>query len=529
MKLNRPKRTWLPSIISGICLWLSPFVVFLRFQDYSLWHLEIWIALALLTAIGTVTGLLMEALGQYTRWLVLSLLITLVFDIQLQQADRTRLLWLVFTGSAVVTFLLRNHLVRFGTLTLLAIFLTSFVSPTGRKDAGYAPGEDTTPGDPSLPLSLHIILDEHIGVEGIPNEFDPDAHHAEGLRDFYLDRGFQVYGRAYSRFFNTWATIPNLMNFDFRGRETAFRGGVKGGFFVTKNAYFDLMRKRGYELHVYQTRFLEYCGEKTRSDFATCFTYGLEVLSSIERSGMPFDDKLRIIFGVYTRLSEILLDLRLPPSRLSSISAMGIMDQVKNDVSRAAPGMLFVVHLMLPHYPYAYDESCDAYDDPWSWLYSMDYSSGGDPRRNSEASRAERYPYYLAQVSCTTSKLGKLFDALEEAGLYDDMKIVVHGDHGSRITRRVPDRRKPTVPISNSDYVDCFSTLFAVKLPGVPARYDRRILPIGPLFESVVMHGRVPNGTEWAGEQAIQLKGLSPKLGARPMPNFGRSLSRPQP
>ena len=50
----------------------------------------------------------------------------------------------------------------------------------------------------SKPAILHLILDEHIGVEGLPKD-NPDAARLQWeLRDFYLSRGFALYGGAYS-------------------------------------------------------------------------------------------------------------------------------------------------------------------------------------------------------------------------------------------------------------------------------------------------------------------------------------------
>ena len=52
------------------------------------------------------------------------------------------------------------------------------------------------------PIVVHLILDEFIGLAGIPSI--PDGYASEtsfGL--FFLDNGFYVFGRAYSRFVHT--------------------------------------------------------------------------------------------------------------------------------------------------------------------------------------------------------------------------------------------------------------------------------------------------------------------------------------
>ena len=39
--LSLANRTWLPSIVAAVCLCLTPFVIFVRYQGYSLQRIEI--------------------------------------------------------------------------------------------------------------------------------------------------------------------------------------------------------------------------------------------------------------------------------------------------------------------------------------------------------------------------------------------------------------------------------------------------------------------------------------------------------
>jgi len=65
------------------------------------------------------------------------------------------------------------------------------------------------------------------------------------------------------------------------------------------------------------------------------------------------------------------------------------------------------------------------------WLNS--YAKEALPARNTPASRAERYPLYLDQITCTNLMLGEMFDSLREAGVWDNSIIILHGHHGSRL------------------------------------------------------------------------------------------------
>ena len=64
------------------------------------------------------------------------------------------------------------------------------------------------------------------------------------------------------------------------------------------------------------------------------------------------------------------------------------------------------------------------------------------------------------------------------------MLIVVQGDHGSRIWLHNPiaANKDSLLP---SDYANSFSTLFAVKAPGVEAAYDTRTVAIQDLLSVV--------------------------------------------
>jgi hypothetical protein len=511
-------------MLAAACLLMSPFIVFLRHHRYSLWHPEVFACLAVLVAAGVVAGLLMESIGRYTRPVVLSFLITLTADIQMTRPDRVVFLALIFVVSLFVTFLLRNHLTRAGTVIITIVFASTFFSPLGpdlyTREVMESPG-DLEPPERSL---LHIVLDGQIGVEGIPVEFDSDGMYAEGLRDMYMDHGFQVYGRVFTRFYRTRDTMSKLLNFDTRGYRFRLHGDKAEGFYLARNEYFDVMRTRGYRIHVYQTEFSEYCGENAGSNGVTgCVTERGGAVSIIEGSAMAVADKVRVIFGVYSRLSVILLDMRVPPARLWPLSAFQMLERVRDDVVEAEPGSLFFVHLMLPHSPYAYFADCRARDDPWTWLdETIERTPGkGERVRNTPSTRALRYPQYLEQVSCTQEKLRELFNDLEESGVIAGMDILVHSEHGSRISLGLPDASAFGDALTDQDYVDLFSTFFAYRGRGTAA-YDRRLLPIGPLFEAIIKNGEVPAGVDWVGQPIVYYKGRRPPR--ERMPDFSREL-----
>jgi arylsulfatase A-like enzyme len=69
--------------------------------------------------------------------------------------------------------------------------------------------------------------------------------------------------------------------------------------------------------------------------------------------------------------------------------------------------------------------------------------------------------------------LGNLLEDLGKRGLLDDAIIVIHGDHGSRIPVHWPSGiALRSGVLSDSDFSDTFSTLYAIRAPGVSSGYD---------------------------------------------------------
>jgi hypothetical protein len=69
------------------------------------------------------------------------------------------------------------------------------------------------------------------------------------------------------------------------------------------------------------------------------------------------------------------------------------------------------------------------------------------------------------------------------------LKIIIHGDHGSRIYLHEPTRANRS-KLLVSDYADAFSTLLAVKAPGVEPGYDLRSISIHDLLPQLAMPSR---------------------------------------
>jgi hypothetical protein len=323
-----------------------------------------------------------------------------------------------------------------------------------------------------------------------------------------------------------------------------FQGEFREGMTLKENAWFVLLRQRGYRLHVVQStgfRYLEPGGEGTYPG-DTISEFEPQDLPAIARAPLTTSQKVPFLLGTYIRLSFFLKkfargfdrfkdsalgqslplpDWHLEGTLLAPFSAMNSTEKFIGDLAGAGPGQAWLVHLLSPHSPFGFRGDCSLEPDFSRWLLSRDPQA--DPLRNTPSSRAARYPLYLEQMRCIHRKMAEAFDLLKSRGLWEDSLVIVHGDHGSRISlHQVLPANADILPAS--DYPDQFSTLFAVKLPGGKARYDSRQLPLDHLFGRMLLEGEEPGNPALEADPRVFLQERYDRMIEVPLPAFGRSL-----
>lgn len=530
---------WLDWLAPGLLL-ATPFLIFLRHDAYPILAPESVLALAGLFALGAALGALARRAGDPGRVLLLAALGTLLFDVQRgASAAPFAHIAICFALLLAIGALLRRQLAPLVCVTSGAAFVATLLFSVGAAE-GFAPASPLPERHDELPLVVHIILDEQIGVEGLPEDVDPERAHADALKRFYLERGFQLFGRAYSISTSSKLSISNLLNFELGAPQRSYATKRRDREEVSQNAYFAAMAARGYRIHVRQSDYLDYCSGEASGSIERCETYPLETIGSIAQAPLAVTEKIKVMGSMYVRLSPLLSALRetysawqpgvgLPAwetvGRVSAASVMPVFEALQEDLSRAGRGELHFAHLMLPHFPYAYDASCAIRPRTADWLTNGE--RGHFPLANSEASRALRYERYLEQVACTHRRLGDIFDAMQSAGNLEGAQIIVHGDHGSRIFLAPLDVRTAE-QISERDFLDAFPTLFAVRTPGAqggatPGRYDLRMLSIAEILRGLVVDGGVREGEDWIGAPTVYLTNAAQKAPEpRAMPTFER-------
>jgi hypothetical protein len=477
---------------------LTPFIVFLQYHGYPFADPGALICLLALALLALALGAT-ASISPVLEVVVIAGSLTLLADLQFHPPKGVIGLAVIFLGLVALLWVFRRHAVRIVTVATAAMLLSSILLPTRsvvtRADQ---PAAATRHGDG--PLIVHLILDEQIGIEGFPSDISPPAFRAQ-LRAFFVERGFLLFGRAFSEYFKTYRSIAALVNFKpgefVKGLLVPGRTGLPWD--LTQNVYFARLTDAGYAIRVYQPDFLNFCANPAPT--TSCHTYAATSLGALAPVSLPGAQKASIIASMYLDRSNAYAFVRqmynrgrawlsargqrLPPwswerNRLSPFSSMTALSMVARDLSQAQRGQVVFAHLLLPHYPYVYDRRCRV-RPPREWLERMDHADAPAGSINSASGRELRYARYVEQVECVEAQLDELIRAIPET-LRRDAIIVIHGDHGSRIVRTEPNGE---TELSGADYIDSYSTLFAVKAPSLHPGYDRRMVSLTCLMRTL--------------------------------------------
>lgn len=400
--------------------------------------------------------------------------------------------------TLVMVFFLRQHINK----VLIAVFVVMFVStvvlnmPLSQEDASVKTATPTGGGG-GLPVIVHLVLDEHMGSGGMTQRLPEGERIREELTAFYLRNEFRLFSRAYSEYFDTHATLASLLNGGADETSLAYAVKNRNKYILTTNGYFEKWARNGYKINALQSSYFILCPNAS-VETDNCTTYNHDSFDEDAISSLPTTDRLILIGNMYyssftlfklLRLWEKNLRRHLRKNYNRSLPYFGLwhgwvgplavsspLNRLIRNISRSSGGELFFAHLMIPHYPYVYESSCRVRSPVSTWrLRSRDYGT------NTPGSRRARYTDYFDQIRCTMRKLQSLFDAMKEKGTFDQAIIIIHGDHGARITRIEPEAGNAN-QMTGDDYIDSYSTLFALKAPGVTPGTDERMAPLTRLL-----------------------------------------------
>jgi hypothetical protein len=492
----RPSGAWrlVPYAAPALVL-LAVVVPFLRFHEYSLLLPESLMlmggAVLIGAAVGALSRLRPRTLGPMLMALTLCVYIfyrqevtdlfivaaNAIADVTGHPAVVLALLGVaLFLSVCLVAVLLRRHLDLIVTAVFGTIVLSTVALPV---ETGGAPVETGALPETlnDLPPVIHIVLDEHIGIAGLPVSIESDAALA-AIKDTYED--FALYSHAYSRFAETKYSLTSLMNGDLGADVGTLVDGDRYTSAPKENDWFDTLRENGYAIRAYQSAWFDMCEGPHAAD--SCYTYSFFSPNAIQRAPLTTTQRLRAL------ARQLLVgrgSLQLEP--LVSREALA---RFRADIAETPHGVAYVVHLLMPHYGYLYSHDCTLLD-PSEW----ERQAFGEDQIYTPRERAALYRRYLEQLVCASREMQALFAELKTLGLYDEATIVVHGDHGSRIGRQPYISEMPR-SLDDRDKLDHFATLLAVKAPGIAAGMRDEPAALQRVFAEAFLGGARPGGPE---------------------------------
>jgi hypothetical protein len=476
--------------VAGFSILAASLVNFLNFQSYPYSKAEVLAAFALLALASCVASIIYGASPKVLRKLMEAFLLTLLIDFHFL-SELQHALYLMTGLFALLVFIdqpILKPLAIFSGLILLATVAGAFgqshwvvTKLDGREAVPPASGAKTA----AQPAIVHIILDEHIGFGGLPDNAEGRAMQRQ-LSEAYLAEGFRIYPRAYSEHMRTINAIPAMLDFG-NGRPTS---ADMNGMVLDSAEWFNQIKALGYNLSVYQPEFADYCSANSPTH---CVEYAQESLLPMLDIDLHWRGRLQLILSKFIKLSVILQlahnatywavmnvfgldDLTMSGARIinytSTISSLQMFEAVTEHASELRPGEALFFHALFPHYPYATREDCSTKQlDDWRM------------RREVVPMQVKEAAYY-EQVFCALRLVKGVLEAVERSPAAGNAYVVVHGDHGSRITQQDPAASQTS--LGRDDLRAVFSTLLAIRVPGQTGGIDNSLTTVSAALESAV-------------------------------------------
>jgi hypothetical protein len=497
--VTEPSRTRLLRIIAPALPLLAGLLNFTQFNDYPFLRSELFLCAVALVAAGVFAGLLASLGGRISRAIVVAAAWALFLDVGIKfWGWHPYLLLLTFVALVAVGLVLYEHLTAITVTAAAAVILTTVFIPSDRLENRPPKQASDKQNTENLPPVIHIILDAHIGIAGLPLLTRTTSRPREDLMRFFAANNFLLFTNAYSHYFNSQQSIPNTLNFSDGPSNNFFEGSFHSGGTLMRNQYFERMIARGYEVHVIQTDYIDFC-QSPDAPVSSCYTVAGRGPKSLDTIDIDSSQKSIVILSQFLELSVAYKNLRnLYNSRL--VPALGARDidlpywnwerpfvfpivapqsfkRLTETISTGAPGRLFFFHAGIPHEPYVFSRDCQIRRSVRQWT-----DRSGLKKTESDSDRETRNSLYLEQLACVQKLLSGFFSELKEQGIFDKAIIIVHGDHGSRIMSTAPYFSNREY-LENRDLVAAYSTFFAAKTPAHAAGLNGDALPLDWLLE----------------------------------------------
>jgi len=504
---------WIKELLLPLLILWTSFAFYLTTNSFSFHRASVLIVLGGMLLFAAFVSVLKMTGARVWHTLIIAGLITLFIDTEFQtmvEINKYSLL-AVFLGIFVLFLKWQENSYHIMTVVFSTCLVSTLTLPILMRSEAEVPFAVSTANAAHHPLPriIHLILDEHVGVEGIPTGLESGQAIKDKILGFYQQYGFYVYGKAFSHYASTYNAVPNALNFSAEAENRPFLTGTHFPFKLQSNKYFTILSQRHYQVNVHGSGTIDFCPGNPIL-VHSCHEYAGLATGVIADLNLPVADQLRVIFAGYLNRSIRYQRIRsfyqsMQPRLISqgiplpawtwdtyvvpyAANTMAALAHLSEDILAMPPGSVMFAHLLLPHFPYVYKEDCSTHaslQEFKSRTLTFEGTHQMNGYDNTIKSREERYRLYFQQLQCLYVRLEELFQRMQAAGIFEDSIIILHGDHGSRIGLHDAYFENFDV-LSKEDYTDAFSTLFAVKLPGKSGGYDLSIRPLENLLAEAI-------------------------------------------
>jgi hypothetical protein len=382
-------------------------------------------------------------------------------DLRLPFSDSVNII-LIFCTIILIAWIVREKLsellVVFFSVLLLSVIFIEPDNNISTYDLGNKDVQAMNMGinlDKKLPNYVHIILDQHIGIDGMLVNTEERKTYVDSLVQRYLSYDFNVYSGAFNLFNQTNHSIPSILNFNLEPKSYLIHGKDYMGNDnrMISNKLFNLLKNQGYKLNVYETDFINMC-DNAKVTINKCVRYSAGLLFNQDETLRnkilitlnEIATRYRIVSAWnalhFSRIGNMLnmpfWSLSVPKGDRFGTSSLKILKQLGTDITKSSGGEAFIAHILLPHDPYIFDSKCNIVV-PHGGKYKKEYKT------------------YLSQLICTQEKVFELVELIKRNNLLNDTTIVIHSDHGSNLSKKND---------MNYDKRDFHSSLFVEHIAG---------------------------------------------------------------
>jgi hypothetical protein len=470
---------------------MTPLAAHLFYHDFPLLSIDAVGLVAAALGIGLAFGWVIQRTPPAGRNMLLGLATIGFLDLTFNLESFVSF-WIAIGVGLVAPWVLRQHYTQIMALSLGAILLSLPLRTTQSIESWERPVAHQTDSRGPIPV-VHIVLDEHSGLRGFPANIPEAVRARETILRFYRRHGFKVYVNAYSEYSWTHSSLPVMMGpaRPVGGSTAVALDGQR--YALWENQLFQWASGRGYQIHVVQTSYLDFCGLSGMT-VASCRTYPANSLSSLRLLSLPAPRRILLEAAYFLsvesylaqRAGDVLSKALLAgltdrdagntvwmSDRAATGTALQSLAEFRRQLRSVRPGSYHFGHFLMPHAPYEVDRECNG-------LRSVNERlSRVVPRlrRNTTESRRIRWALYAGQTECLYRHLDSVLAQLESAAPPQGLTILIQGDHGSRIVRTLPEPANAG-RLRDEDVLDSFSTLLAMRGPGIHEGIDSSAVAI---------------------------------------------------